>query len=72
MSEPYSLAEKVRFGGLDAMQHMNNVQFLLYREDIRTRVRPLKIGNASIHLAFEMHALPDERLVAEGYGVLVG
>ena len=113
MSEPYSLTERVRFGDLDAMQHMNNVQFLRYfetaridyvtslfpehmptsrqqfgfifaeckisyrspahyRDDIRTRVWPLKIGNASVHLAFEMHALPDERLVAEGYGVLVG
>ncbi|MEA2348494.1 MAG: acyl-CoA thioester hydrolase [Thermoleophilaceae bacterium] len=113
MSEPFSLTERVRFGDLDAMQHLNNVQFLryfetariqymttlfpehkptsqqqfgfifaeckisyrspaYYGEEIRIGVWPKKIGNASLHLTFEMHAMPEERLVAEGYGVLVG
>lgn len=109
----FGLVERVRFGDLDAMQHMNNVEFLRYfetariayisslfpeheptgrrvfgfifaeclisyrspahyGEEIRTRCWPLKIGNSSVKLGFEMHALGEERLVAEGYGVLVG
>jgi acyl-CoA thioester hydrolase len=111
--EAFALVERVRFGDLDAMQHMNNVEFLRffetariaymtsvlgdhdptrrqefgfifaeclisyrspahYGEEIRTRCRPLEIGNSRVKLGFEMHALGPERLVAEGYGVLVG
>jgi acyl-CoA thioester hydrolase len=112
-AQPFAVIERVRFGDLDAMQHMNNVEFLRYfetariayvssrfpehtptsrdrfgfifaeclisyrspahyGEEIRTRVWPLEIGSSSLKLGFEMHALGDERLVAEGYGVLVG
>ena len=108
---PFSYVERVRFGDLDAMQHMNNVEFLrffetarieylrrlfpdhqptrrqefgfifaecrisyrapaFYDDRIRTAIRPGDVGRSSLRLEFEMHV--DERLVAEGYGVLVG
>lgn len=110
----FSHVERVRFGDLDAMQHMNNVEFLrffetarieylktlfpdhrpthreqfgfifaecriayrspaFYDERIRTEIRPGRVGRSSLHLDFEMRAEgDDDRLVAEGHGVLVG
>jgi len=41
-------------------------------EEIRTCVRPAEIGRSSVKLEFEMRAVRDERLLAEGYGVVVG
>jgi len=32
---PFAVVERVRFGDLDAMQHMNNVEFLRYFETAR-------------------------------------
>ena len=105
--------ERVRFGDLDAMRHLNNVVFLRYFETARIAymrelwpahnpgspeqgdfglifaechigyrspvhfdeevaihcsVRAVK--RSSFQVAFEMRV--DERLAAEGYGVLVG
>ena len=112
-AEPFSVVEPVRFGDLDAMQHLNNVQFLRYfetarieylgtllpehtptrrqsfgfifaechisyrapahfGEHVRTAIRPGRLGNASFRLEFTMTADEDGRLLAEGYGVLVG
>ena len=111
--EPFSLVQRVRFGDLDAMQHMNNVEFLrffetarieylktilpehrptrrqefgfifaecriayrspaFYDEGIRTEIRPATVGRSSLRLDFEMRAEDDDRLLAEGHGVLVG
>jgi len=109
---PYSHVDKVRFGDLDAMRHVNNVAFLTFFEDariqyitgllgndpttrrefglifaecrinyrapaffdeeIRTCIRPGEIGRSSARLEFAMFAAGDERLLAEGYGVVVG
>ena len=110
---PFSIVERVRFGDLDAMQHMNNVEFLRYFEtariaflgslvpghvptrreefgfifaechiayrapaffddEIRTLIRPAEAKRSSLRLDFEMHVEADQRLVADGYGVLVG
>ena len=108
----YTHTERVRFGDLDAMRHLNNVVFLRYfetarinymnsiseehdpvnrdrgfgmifaschidyrspgsfDEDVDVRVRPAEIGTKSLKLEFEMRV--GERLLAEGYGVLVG
>ena len=109
----FSLVQRVRFGDLDAMQHMNNVEFLrffetaridymmqalpghepgrreafgfifaechiAYRspahfgEEIRTWVWPTELRRSSLRLEFAITAESDGRLVAEGYGVLVG
>jgi acyl-CoA thioester hydrolase len=112
VSWAYTHTERVRFGDLDAMRHLNNVVFLRYfetarinymnsisddhdpvdrergfgmifaschidyrspghfDEDVDIRVRPAEIGTKSLKLEFEMRV--GERLLAEGYGVLVG
>jgi acyl-CoA thioester hydrolase len=105
------MVQRVRFGDLDAMQHMNNVEFLrffetaridwfeavldhapgrrefgfifaechisylapaFYGDEIRTWIRPSEMKRSSIRLNFEMRVEADERLVAEGWGALVG
>lgn len=110
---PFSMVQRVRFGDLDAMQHMNNVEFLRffetaridyirtvlpdhvptsggqfgfifaechiayrspahYDEEIRTFIRPAELRRSSVRLEFEMRNDADGRLVAEGWGTLVG
>jgi acyl-CoA thioester hydrolase len=109
----FSMVQRVRFGDLDAMQHMNNVEYLCffetaridylmsvapehrpgsrsqfgfifaechiaYRspahfgEEIRTWIWPGELKRSSIRLEFTMRSESDRRLIAEGYGVLVG
>ena len=109
----FSMVQRVRFGDLDAMQHMNNVEFLrffetaridylmgilpehnpgsrrqfgfifaechiAYRspahfgEEIRTFIWPTGLERSSIRIEFAMRSESDGRLLAEGYGVLVG
>ncbi len=113
MNDGFSIVQRVRFGDLDAMQHMNNVEFLRffetaridfitslapehdpgqpndfgfifaechinyrapahYNEEIRTWIRPLELKRSSIKLGFEMRVEGTDRLVAEGWGTLVG
>jgi acyl-CoA thioester hydrolase len=43
-----------------------------YDEEIRTCIRPGEIARSSARLEFAMHAVGDDRLLAEGYGVVVG
>ncbi len=107
------MLQRVRFGDLDAMQHMNNVEFLRFFEtarieyigtlspghaptsrsafgfifaechiayrapaffgdDIRTFVWPDELRRSSLKLGFEMRIEADDRLVADGWGTLVG
>jgi acyl-CoA thioester hydrolase len=109
----FSMVQRVRFGDLDAMQHMNNVEFLRffetaridfitelapehdpghpdgfgfifaechinyrapaqYDDQIRTWIRPLELKRSSLRLGFEMRTEGDDRLVADGWGTLVG
>ena len=109
----FSTVQRVRFGDLDAMQHMNNVEFLrffetaridwfqevlpghspgsresfgfifaechivyrapaYYGEDIRTWIRPSELRKMSVKLDFEMRVEGEDRLIAEGWGLLVG
>ncbi len=111
--DAFSTLQRVRFGDLDAMQHMNNVEFLRFFEtaridylkqvnpehspgergkfgfifaechiayrapaffgdQIRTYVWPSELKRSSLKLAFEMRAEADDRLVADGWGTLVG
>jgi acyl-CoA thioester hydrolase len=113
MSERFSVVQKVRFGDLDAMQHMNNVEFLRffetarieyiqtlapehvptststfgfifaechiayrspahYGEEIRTFIWPAELRRSSLKLGFEMRVDADDRVVADGWGTLVG
>ena len=112
-NERFSMVQRVRFGDLDALQHLNNVEFLRffetaridfvrtfmpgrkpttedefgfifaechinYRtpafldEEIRTFVWPSELARSSLKLGFEMRSEGDRRLIADGYGVLVG
>ena len=107
------MVQRVRFGDLDAMQHMNNVEFLRffetaridfitelapdhdpghpdgfgfifaechinyrapahYNDEIRTWIRPAELKRSSLKLEFEMRTEEGDRLVAEGWGTLVG
>jgi acyl-CoA thioester hydrolase len=126
VSWAFTHTERIRFGDLDAMRHLNNVVFLRYfetarinylnslfdthdpatsvspahprklgqagdvtgfgfifaschidyrspgqfDEEVAIRVRPAEIGTKSLKLEFDMRV--GERLLAEGYGVLVG
>ena len=113
MNDRFSMLQRVRFGDLDAMQHMNNVEFLRFFEtarieyigslspehaptsrsafgfifaechiayrapaffgdEIRTYVWPQELKRSSIRLGFEMRVEGDDRLVADGWGTLVG
>jgi acyl-CoA thioester hydrolase len=111
--EGFSIVQRVRFGDLDAMQHMNNVEFLRFFEtaridwfrhalpehhpgqreafgfifaechiayrapaffddEIRTWIRPVEMKRSSIRLGFEMRVESADRLVADGWGTVVG
>jgi acyl-CoA thioester hydrolase len=111
--EAFSTLQRVRFGDLDAMQHMNNVEFLRFFETaridymlqlspahaptqrrefgfifaechiayrapaffgdmIRTYIWPSELKRSSLRLQFEMRTDTDDRLVADGWGTLVG
>jgi acyl-CoA thioester hydrolase len=111
--EAFSIVERVRFGDLDAMGHLNNVEFLRFfetaridflgqlmpahsptsREEfgwifaechiayrapaffgdrLRIVIEPGELRRSSLRLDFRMVAEADGRLVADGYGVLVG
>jgi acyl-CoA thioester hydrolase len=113
VSDRFSMVQRVRFGDLDAMQHMNNVEFLRFFEtarieyiatlspehaptsrsafgfifaechiayrapaffgdDIRTFIWPEELRRSSLKLGFEMRVDADDRLVADGWGTLVG
>jgi len=75
VSEPFSIVQTVRFGDLDAMQHMNNVEFLRFFETARIAyigrlfpehapTDPVEFGFifAECHIAYRSPALFDERL----------
>lgn len=106
--------DKVRFGDLDAMRHLNNVVFLqffesarieyittllpshdparpegnfglifaecriayrspaFYGEELLTTVEPTALRRSSFRLRFRMDSGKDGRLLAEGWGAMVG
>lgn len=110
---PFSHLDRVRFGDLDTMGHLNNVAFLgffesariafmaqalpehrpttpdefglifaechiayrapaSFEEEIRTFIRPGELRRSSFRVYFEMRSEADGRLLAEGWGTLVG
>ena len=112
MSWPYTHVERIRFGDLDAMRHLNNVVFLRYfetarigyirepmpghdpahpegnfglifaecqifyrspgqfDEEVAIDLRVADVRRSSFRVEFRMRA--GERLLADGYGTLVG
>ncbi len=112
MSWPFTHVERIRFGDLDAMRHLNNVVFLRYfetarigyirelmpdhdpahpegafglifaecqihyrspgqfDEEVAVDLRVADVKRSSFKVEFRMRA--GERLLADGYGTLVG
>lgn len=111
MSAPFVHAEKIRFGHLDAMRHLNNVEFMRffetarieylrtvvpdhdpadpddfglifaeahinyrspghYNELLEIEIWPSEVKRSSFRVNFAMRV--GERLLAEGWGALVG
>jgi acyl-CoA thioester hydrolase len=60
------------FGLIFAECRINYRSPAFFEEDIATSVRPSEIARSSFRIEFEMRSERDGRLLAEGYGVLVG
>ena len=60
------------FGLIFAECQINYRSPAFFEEDIATSVRPSTIARSSLRIEFEMRSERDDRLLAEGYGVLVG
>ena len=61
-----------RFGMIFAETHVRFASPGFYEEDIRVDVRPTELRRSSVKLAFQMVCEADDRLLAEGWGTLVG
>jgi acyl-CoA thioester hydrolase len=61
-----------QFGLIFAECRVNYRAPAFYDEEIRTCLRPGEIARSSVRLEFAMFAVGDDRLIAEGYGVVVG
>ena len=60
------------FGMIFAETHVRFASPGFYEEVLRVDVRPTELRRSSVKLAFEMRCEADERLVADGWGTLVG
>ena len=60
------------FGMIFAETHVRFASPGFYEEDLRVDVRPTELRRSSVKIAFEMRCEADERLVADGWGTLVG
>lgn len=60
------------FGMIFAETHVRFASPGFYEEDLRVDVRPAELRRSSVKIAFRMVCKRDERLVAEGWGTLVG
>jgi acyl-CoA thioester hydrolase len=60
------------FGMIFAETHVRFASPGFYEEDLRVDVRPDELRRSSVKIAFQMVCEGDGRLVAEGWGTLVG
>jgi len=60
------------FGMIFAETHVRFASPGFYEEDLRVDVKPDELRRSSVRIAFRMVSEADERLVAEGWGTLVG
>jgi acyl-CoA thioester hydrolase len=60
------------FGMIFAETHVRFASPAFYEEDLRVDVRPAELRRSSVRIAFQMVCEGDGRLVAEGWGTLVG
>jgi acyl-CoA thioester hydrolase len=59
-------------GFIFAEAHVNYRAPGYYDEQLRTFIRPTRLRRSSVRLEFRMTSDADERLIAEGWGALVG
>jgi len=60
------------FGMIFAETHVRFASPGFYEEQLRVDVRVAEVKRSSVKLAFELRCEADERLLAEGWGTLVG
>ena len=60
------------FGMIFAETHVRFASPGFYEEDLRVDVRPEELRRSSVRIAFQMVCEGDGRLIAEGWGTLVG
>jgi acyl-CoA thioester hydrolase len=60
------------FGMIFAETHVRFASPGFYEEDLRVDVRPDELRRSSVRIAFQLVCENDGRLVAEGWGTLVG
>ena len=60
------------FGMIFAETHVRFASPGFYEEDLRVDVKPDELRRSSVRIAFQMVCEGDGRLVAEGWGTLVG
>jgi acyl-CoA thioester hydrolase len=61
-----------RVGMIFAETHVRFASPAFYEDHLRIDVRPDQLRRSSVRIAFQMVSEADERLVAEGWGTLVG
>ncbi len=59
-------------GMIFAETHVRFASPGFYEEDVRVDVKPVELRRSSVRIAFRMVCEADERLLAEGWGTLVG
>ena len=60
------------FGMIFAETHVRFASPGFYEDELRVDVRPQELRRSSVKIAFRMVCVADGRLVAEGWGTLVG
>ena len=60
------------FGMIFAETHVRFASPGFYEDDVRVDVRPEELRRSSVRIAFQMVCEGDGRLIAEGWGTLVG
>jgi len=66
------LARAGELGMIFAETHVRFASPGFYEEDVRVDVKPTELRRSSVRIAFQMVCEADERLLAEGWGTLVG
>jgi acyl-CoA thioester hydrolase len=68
----YRPEQRDAFGTVVAEVHLNYRSPAYYDEEIHTWLRPANIARSAFRIEVEMRSGRDDRLLAEGYAVLVG
>jgi acyl-CoA thioester hydrolase len=72
LSPEHAPTERRQFGFIFAECHIQYRSPAFFGDRIRTFIWPSELKRSSLKLAFEMRTEGDDRLVADGWGTLVG